>query len=242
MPRYKTFGTLYENGKPISASQSYTPGADIRIGKTIKQSALRWIIVEGVLIARDVILSGISWVDLQKQGFVDGKSFLFDGVEVVARMPRIGSAPDCPCEWSRLFSIAEKNWTPLCESGRPFWGEEIADKQPECRATICNGHWMPRVSTDRGPDCGWRPILDPANLPLTQDLIGQRIAVWDNDISLSGMLREISSYDLVLDCVKAWPVPDEKTKQFFCTTSNHKFIINRSKITRLHAAFKTDPY
>ena len=241
MMQYKTYGTLYQDGLPITEGGYYAPNAVISIGKMNPQKPLRWVTFNGLWIALKVILRGVSCDDLNKQGYVTGKRIIFDGVEVIARIPRLGSKPGKHSEWKKFVEIAEREYRTLEETDLRFWGQEQAVSRPGFYATISGTppySWTAQQGDCRDSLCGWRPVLEPVNIEIGPELLGHRITVWSGDISLTGKLKQYSDYDLVFENVLAWPFPSPETKQFFCRTKEKLFIVNRERITLTHLAYK----
>ena len=54
---------------------------------------------------------------------------------------------------------------------------------------------------------------------------------------VTGNLEDVSGYDLVLDSVRAWPLPD-RYDEFFRPLGNKRFVIDRSALTRIHPAYE----
>ena len=81
-----------------------------------------------------------------------------------------------------------------------------------------------------GHPIGWRPIMEPVDIDLTDDLIGTRIVVWRRELTLCGKLVDISEYDLILDNVLAWPLVEDPSQRFFKSLKDRRFVVNRQAL------------
>lgn len=111
------FGTLCLNGEAKHIPRRPTSDGDIpqydKISRISIQSVERgenisWIKPHGVnlLIADRALLGNISWKDLDKNGFVTGRTILLDGCFFHCRLLRTGEYKDVPNEWDKALDEA----------------------------------------------------------------------------------------------------------------------------------------
>lgn len=245
----KVFGSLCLDGRQVEEDLPYEPGAVISIEKRPGRQRLKWVAVNGLLIYRGILLPRASWDDLDAQGLITGKPMCFDGVDVIARAPRIGSSRGEPCEWKDLMETVERVWGRDASSYTmdiaQFWGQEDVCGMPGHKATSWTQNrfaYQARPSDTRLWNCGWLPILEPLHTPPNDTLIGRRVTVWSGDLSMTGTQKDFSDYDLVLELVSELPAK-EPGPQFFSPIWNesrtgHDFLVDRSALTLIHPTYE----
>lgn len=66
-------GSLYLDDQPILPLVEFQQDQAIGIGKAVPGKEITWVLVNGILIADQCLLSNISWDDLNTQGLIFGK-------------------------------------------------------------------------------------------------------------------------------------------------------------------------
>ena len=170
------FGALYLGNKiqPIPKQPtkdgdipSYDGKAAISIGSSKKWKGITWVKPNGrsLLITDRVLLNKISWEDLDKNGFVEGKSMLINGQYFRCRLLQVGEDENVPNEWDTiLYETCEDNtlwhWSEMY-----FWGADISALEASYRAA--RGYHSARFWNDsncamnRYANVGFRPALEP---------------------------------------------------------------------------------
>lgn len=201
---------------------SYVQGQTISVGNTCDGGGITWIKApdKNLFIADRVLLSNVTWHDLNRAGFVDGKLVSIDGKLYRCRLMRGGLGASKQSEWEQLIkSTTEENdvwnWHDMF-----FWGEDIADHNIEQRVLggyISATNWTSDFGDIRSDDIGFRPVLEPI--------------VFDNPfssipISLEGqdflLARLHNSFDGT-NYLRLWPkdasmfceIPDGSTLQMY---------------------------
>lgn len=175
IPKYDIFqfGALYLDNKIQRIPQQpkekgdvpqYDEQARISIGPA--GQGVTWVKPHGLnlLISDRVLLTNISWEDLDKNGFVTGKTVLIDGHRFRCRLLQVGVDENVPNEWDRILKIAGINdylwhWKQMY-----FWGADMAQADENCRAVrgFASPHaWGDYWMTLRCASVGFRPVLEP---------------------------------------------------------------------------------
>ena len=169
------FGTLYLDGVPKPVAQVPTDIGDvpayggtetISIGDSNPGSVITWIQPDGmdILIADRVLLSKVSWNDLNQQGFVDGKKISIDGMSFRCRLLRVGNDSDTPNEWDDILDITGEDDGLWHWKDMYFWGQEADIRFPSSRAIRGNyvaRYWGNDYAVSRSAIVGFRPALEP---------------------------------------------------------------------------------
>lgn len=152
IPKYDQISTLFI--LPAKPEESIT---------WIKPHALN------LFVADRVLLTNISWYDLNKNGFVQGNEILLGGYRFRCRLLRLGEEQWAPNEWFQALDLTKDDvfgdddriwhW-----DGVYFWG---ADSVPAMALTgITRGrkssrHWGKFYAPYHDPHIGFRPVLEP---------------------------------------------------------------------------------
>lgn len=237
MPR--TFGTVYLDGDAVREGKAYRAVQEIKIGSTQNLKPIRWLQQGPLYIAETVVLSRISFLDLDTQGYADERTVYIDDVAFQCRLPKMADGTGDPGEW---LDLAKR--TGIVENREAkdswFWGQGdflIPGIRPLSHLRDPERHITlryPATEDDTGRPVGWRPILEPVGIDLTDDLVNNRIVAWSGDHALCGKLVDISEYDLVLDNVLSWPLIEEPSQRFFKPLKDHHFVVNRQALTLTH--------
>ena len=117
-----------------------------------------------LLIADRVLLSNVSWCDLNQQGFVDGKKISIDGMSFRCRLLRVGNDSDTPNEWDDILDITGQDDDLWHWKDMYFWGQEVSTYGPSNRAVrgYCSArNWRYVNATTQNVTVGFRPALEP---------------------------------------------------------------------------------
>lgn len=239
MGRIREFGSLYLDGVSVRGGAPYVGDLEIGIGNTAASKPLQWIQAGYQFIAGNCILTNISWLELSNQKYAPKRTVTIDGVDFVCRLPSVGTFADELSEWKMLARIAQIEHCPYAQDFW-FWGaDELA--VPGVRPIghlRDSGKWAvlgeALIKNDIGQACGWRPVLEPIGIPVTDDLVGKRITAWSGNHALSGKLIEVSDYDLVLDNVRSWPLIEDPRDRFFRRLDGKRFAVDREAVSVTH--------
>ena len=152
---------------------SYDGKAAISIGSSKKWKGITWVKPNGrsLFIADHVLLNKISWEDLDKNGFVEGKSMLINGQYFRCRLLQIGKDEYTLNEWDATLDETGKDNTLWHWNRMFFWGVDISAHNVSYRAVrgYSSAHtWAHDTTTSRGLSVGFRPALEPlpSNSPI----------------------------------------------------------------------------
>lgn len=84
-------GSLYLDDQPILPLVEFQQDQAIGIGKAVPGKEITWVLVNGILIADQCLLSNISWDDLNTQGLIFGKEVSIGGLRYTLRSLRVGA-------------------------------------------------------------------------------------------------------------------------------------------------------
>ena len=129
------FGALYLDDKIQPVPQQpeidgdipqYDGKASISLG-TLASEGINWIkpIDSNLLVADRVLLTKVSWEDLDKDGLVAGKTVLLNGQHFRCRLLQVGDEEGVPNEWDKvLYKTVGDN--SLWHWENIFFGEPIS--------------------------------------------------------------------------------------------------------------------
>lgn len=141
--------------------------AGISFLPAISGPPITWIKPNGLnlLIADRVLLTRVSWKELNENGFVQGKQMEYGGQRFCCRLPQLGADEDIPCEWTDVLSVTGGDdslwhWTDMF-----FWGSDAVTWRKSANRAICgNGptcRWDYAAESEIAEDIGFRPVLEP---------------------------------------------------------------------------------
>lgn len=119
-------GSLYLDDQPILPLVEFQQDQAIGIGKAVPGKEITWVLVNGILIADQCLLSNISWDDLNTQGLIFGKEVSIGGLRYTLRSLRVGACEGMPNEWDAALDIVGENGGVWTGKGPRFWGQERA--------------------------------------------------------------------------------------------------------------------
>lgn len=202
----RIFGTIYICGEPASYGKRYSRyknAPELTIGNTRAGKEIAWLKVNGLLIADRNLVENISWYDLDAQGLVFGRAVQIDGQKYKLRL--LGRNADGDAEWDAALEASQGEILPLpflwnCD-GVASWTQEAPPGNPNCK--ILRGGAVPKNCLqfsiyDRGNATGWRPVLEPLKLQLSE-LVKQNVFIHGcSGVSVSGILLGYTDYDFIL--------------------------------------------
>lgn len=203
------FGALYINGDPATEypvlnGEWLALSEHLRLGNT-HGNGLPWIDIGHAYVSVNPLITGISLECLRRKGLRWSKKVLIDGLAYQIRLIRAGdvsdpnfgeigmfvdaygngSAKDYPKVWYDDPSIISE------DEGNYFrFSDRIAREK-----VILGGAMASEF-------CGmaWQPILEPIQPALDDKLLGKKLSIWTTAGDfVSGNLRELNDYDLVVD-------------------------------------------
>ena len=191
------FGALNLDGKIQPVPQhptrdgdipQYNGKATISFGTLALKDSISWVKPNNsnLLVADRVLLVKVSWEDLDKNGFVAGKTVLFNGLCFRCRLLQVGEKESVFNEWDKVLDeTSEDNdlwhWEKEC-----FWEANISTCNAPARTVRGYNsalYWYNRSAAYRGADVGFRPILEP----LLSDTITPNINLDGADFRLSSI-------------------------------------------------------
>ena len=133
---------------------------------TREEEPITWIKPYGIniLIADRVLLTKVSWKDLNRNGFVNGKEIVIEGQHFRCRLLHVGNTRVVPNEWDKVLNETEENNALWHWKDMYFWGNDVSTFGVLPRA-IRGYHsarfWGSLSATTRHVGVGFRPILKP---------------------------------------------------------------------------------
>ena len=133
---------------------------------TREEEPITWIKPYGIniLIADRVLLAKVSWNDLNRNGFVNGKKIVIEGQHFRCRLLHVGNTRDVPNEWDKVLNETEENnalwhWKDMC-----FWGSDVSTfgvSRRAVRGSRSARLWSNGDAAYRFVNIGFRPVLEP---------------------------------------------------------------------------------
>ncbi len=151
------FGYLLENGVPAHEEcsvMSDDPQLELVSGVGTRDLPVDWVQACGILVSRNVFLSGITWEALRKQGLVYGRKVTLHGQSYLLRCPKVANHS----EWEQFVTATSDNIEWKGESS--FFGQEFIPGdgvfQPDRCSVVTHGGGssMPGRSTKPTPTLG----------------------------------------------------------------------------------------
>lgn len=168
------FGAIFLNGNAQKIPKQphwdgdipeYNRVDSISIRLATGAGTITWIKPNGLnlLIADRTLLVSVSWDDLEKQQFVEGKDISIEDQPFRCRLPKVGAEEGVPNEWDQALNIAGEdnflwNWDDMF-----FWGSEAAfldNTQRIVRGWVRARSWALSEPEHQKKDIGFRPVLE----------------------------------------------------------------------------------
>ena len=170
------FGTLYLGDKAQHFPEKpavngdipqYDGSSTISISPvTREEEPITWIKPYGIniLIADRVLLAKVSWKDLNRNGFVNGKEIVIEGQHFRCRLLHVGNTEDVPNEWDKVLDATNENNALWHWKDMYFWGSDVPILRASTRAVrgwVSARYWSYHDAAYRGVGVGFRPVLEP---------------------------------------------------------------------------------
>ena len=144
----------------------YDGKATISFGTLVSKDSITWIKPNNsnLLVADRVLLVNVSWEDLDKNGFVAGKTVLLNGQYFRCRLLQVGEKESVPNEWDKTLGATNEDNILWHWKNVYFWGTNISIYNASGRTV--RGYYSARSGTyysamRRGTNIGFRPALEP---------------------------------------------------------------------------------
>lgn len=169
------FGALYLDAKIQAIPKQPTDDGDIPqydgqaaiyIGPAKKSKGITWIKPNGLnlLIADRVLLNKISWNNLNKKGFIEGKPVLHNGNWFRCRLLQVGEREDVRNEWNKALDETGEDDALWHWNRMYFLGAELSKNNTSTCAIWgyrSARNWGYYTATTKFTHVGFRPVLEP---------------------------------------------------------------------------------
>ena len=221
-------GSLLLDGAYIAPGSEYRPNQEISFGSG---KDLRWVVVNGLLIADRPILVNISWDDLNQQRLVFGRPVTISGQKFLCRLLKVGTKKGAPNEWDSALDITGESNNLWHWKNIFCWGQETTDLDESDRAFRGYGSarrycWGP--SSDRDTDLGFRPVLEP----VASDRLGSgnRVCAIGGQSVLHGKLLKTTAYDAVIKLGAGSKTSKSDIGKFYSKLQDGNITIDRTQM------------
>lgn len=226
------FGSIYMGKEPMQTGDKFPGGRPmITLGDMVPSMGIRWVLVNGLLIASISILRDASLDALCAYGLAEGQIVNIDGQTYRCRLLRVNDMKDPENEWEAALQAAGDedrlwHWT-----DEPFWVFDCTNRRP---TVIVRSNTPPArkshvVCSNSDELWGWRPVLEPIQMDFSRFCPGDCLEVGGSKSCVSGQLIEITEYDLVLDNCNAANIALEE--QFGVKLDKGRMVIDKSAVT-----------
>ena len=166
----------------------YDGKATISFGTLAPEDSITWIKPNGsnLLVADRVLLSNVSWKDLNKHGFVEGSPISFNGTRFLCRLLHVGDDRHIPNEWDKILDKTGEDNDLWHWKDMYFWGAEVKAYTTSVYAIrgFHSARYFYYTYTAGKNECnGFRPALEP----LPSDTITPNINLDGVDFHLGGL-------------------------------------------------------
>ena len=133
---------------------------------TREEEPITWIKPYGIniLVADRVLLAKVSWEDLDRNGFVNGKEIVIEGQHFRCRLLHVGNTEGVPNEWDKVLDETEEDDALWHWENMYFWGSDVSTFEVlrhSIRGYFSARYWNRSSATGRYTDVGFRPVLEP---------------------------------------------------------------------------------
>lgn len=229
-------GCLALNGIPARQGEAYDGKSTIDIMAPTgvgNVKPIRWAWVYGLWVARDLVLTNVSWNQLNQYGLTTGKDIEISGVKYQVRCPQLGTDYEQSNEWDAILKEAgERDRFNYMLDGW-FWG---LDTCPGGWHPIRNGGWVPREGS---LDANFRPVMRPIIIEPDNSWTGATLQVLSKSgEAIVGVLDEVGDYDLLLSNVARAPQGKRKSVQsFYRSLGKKRAALDRSQVLYVQEYF-----
>lgn len=156
IPSYRTIPHTHPNNPQVSIGSTSVTDSKV----------ISWIKPDGMnlLVADRVLLTDVSWWELNDLGFITGKTTTIDGHTFLCRLLKVGVNKDVANEWDDILTETSKrdllwHWDDIY-----FWGADESAYEAPVRV-VCGhssaGHRSYANASYQYPHIGLRPVLEP---------------------------------------------------------------------------------
>ena len=189
-------GSLLLDGAHTEPESEYQPGQAISFADG---NDLRWVVVNGILIADRCLLLDVSWDDLNFQGLSDGRQIAINGRQFLCRLLKAGIEQGVQNEWDDALAAVGDDDSLWHWSTAWFWEQDAPDEYEPYRAlrgflSVRSCNW--NMPSYRHLSSGFRPAL----VPLSTDHLtsGIEVCAIGGQSVLYGTLLGASDYDAII--------------------------------------------
>lgn len=188
------FGALYLDDKAQLVPQKPIRNGDIpqydeniiSIKSGEQGNTITWIKPDGlnIFVADRVLLTNVSWENLNRNGFVAGKISLIDGQLFRCRLLQVGKDGRTSNEWDTVLDKTDLDNSLWHWQNIHFWEADVSPyRTSRCvvRGYVSARYWFYHNATHRNVDVGFRPALEP----LLSDIPTPNINLEGMDFQLS---------------------------------------------------------
>ena len=229
-------GCVALNGIPARQGEAYDGKSTIEIitlPGVGNAKPICWAWAQGLWVARDLVLTDVSWNQLTQYGLATGKEVEISGVKYQVRCPQLGTDYEQPNEWDAILKEAgERDRFCYMLEGR-FWGLDT-----------CSGGWHPVRNGGWAPREGYlaanfRPVMRPITIEPDNCWTGATIQVLGKDgEAIVGVLDEVGDYDFLLSNVARAPQGRRKSVQsFYRNLGKKRAAVDRSQVLYVQEHF-----
>lgn len=176
------------------------PGAEYQSGQAIcfgGDHELRWIVVNGLLIADRPLLTNISWDDLNDQDLVFGKQVTINGQQFLCRSLQVGTEKCELNEWDAALDAVGDDDETWHWKKQFFWGQESVDVLHRAfRGYFSARFWDYSLFNYQSVSAGFRPAL--VSLPSDNLVAGDTVCAIGSQTILYGKLVNLTRYDAII--------------------------------------------
>lgn len=228
-------GCLALNGIPARQGEAYDGKGSIEIitpPGVGNVKPIRWAWAQGLWVARDLVLTDVSWDQLNQYGLATGKEIEISGVKYQVRCPQLGKEDEQPNEWGAILQEAgERDRFCYMLEGR-FWG---LDTCPDGKHPLRAGHW---ASRDGSLAANFRPVMRPITIEPDNCWTRATIQVLSKSGEvIVGILEEVDDYDLLLSNIARVPRGKKSAQSFYCSLGKRWAAVDRSQVLYVQEAF-----
>ena len=224
--------TILELGSILLDGKYTNPESEYQLGQTISfgdGDDLRWVVVNGMLIADRLLLVNISWNNLLLQDFISGKQVIINNQKFLCRLPKVGTEIDTPNEWDAALDVTGEEDSLWHWSRAAFWGQESVAFAPRLiRGYTSARHFDCSYSTAQRPYIGFRPVLEP--LPSNDLSAGSKICAVGGQSVLYGKVQEVTDYDAVVKPKAGFKAVKADIGKLYTKLPSGKGIIDRTQM------------
>lgn len=246
MEKIVKFGTLWTESAPVNPGIS-TGDVAISIRDTIPGMELSWVKACGLLVSQTTIVTDISWSWLRTLRLIFGRPIRIDGRPYLIRCLKLGNEAAAPNEWGNILKATTRDDTLWHWKRAFFWGQEASKKQKYYR--VMRGYasansWNEFSNIQHAEYIGFRPVLEslPAGPSISDAMIGKTVKVYTPNGYVTGVLRDITCYDLVIDKWRCSKSPKIDSARWNTEGPDNTLFIDRNAVVYFNTREKIESY